>query len=83
MIGWEGFIRTVFHSIVDKETGEDVGEVSKPIIIGDNCWIGINVDILKGTRLIADEGLWFPEYCVVADNPSKVVKTGVYRDLER
>ncbi|WP_297830180.1 acyltransferase [uncultured Rikenella sp.] len=94
LIGWEVFIMdTAFHSIVDKKTGEDVGEVSAPIIIGDNCWIGSKVDILKGARLpnncivgfgsLLTKDYGFPEYCVVAGNPPKVIKMGVYRDPER
>jgi len=55
---------------------------SRPIIIGDDCWIGACCIILKGvnigTRSIIAAGSVvtkdIPEDCVAAGNPAKVVK---------
>lgn len=58
---------------------------SKPIIIGENCWIGSNVRICKGVT-IGDNSVVaacsvvtkdVPANCIVAGNPAKVVKTDI------
>lgn len=55
----------------------------KPVVIGENCWIGINAVILPGVTLgdntIVGAGSVvthsFPEgNCVIAGNPAKVIK---------
>ena len=57
---------------------------SKPIKLGENCWIGMNSVILPGITLgdhtIVGAGSVvtksFPEgYCVVAGNPAKLLRT--------
>lgn len=54
----------------------------KPIEIGDDCFIGANSIILKGTKLGNNvivgagsvvHGTW-PDNCVIAGNPAKLVK---------
>lgn len=53
-----------------------------PIVIGDDCFIGMNSIILKGTTLgnnvIVGAGSVvhgsFPDNCVIAGNPAKIVK---------
>ena len=53
-----------------------------PIEIGDDCFIGMNSIILKGTKLgnnvIVGAGSvvhgYFPDNCIVAGNPAKIVK---------
>ena len=58
---------------------------NKPIIIGENCWIGSNVRICKGVT-IGDNSIVaacsvvtkdVPPNCIVAGNPAKVVKTDI------
>ena len=58
---------------------------NKPIIIGENCWIGSNVRICKGVT-IGDNSVVaacsvvtkdVPANCIVAGNPAKVVKTDI------
>ncbi len=53
-----------------------------PIVIGDDCFIGMNSIILKGTTLgnnvIVGAGSVvhgsFPDNCIIAGNPAKIVK---------
>lgn len=53
-----------------------------PIIIGDDCFIGMNSIILKGTTLgnnvIVGAGSvvhgTFPDNCIIAGNPAKIVR---------
>lgn len=53
-----------------------------PIEIGDDCFIGMNSIILKGTKLgnnvIVGAGSVvhdsFPDNCIIAGNPAKIVK---------
>lgn len=55
---------------------------SKPIIIGDDCWIGEGVNILKGTNIgsgcIIGAGSVvkgeFPQNCILAGVPAKIIK---------
>lgn len=58
---------------------------NKPIMIGENCWIGSNVRICKGVT-IGDNSVVaacsvvtkdVPANCIVAGNPAKVVKTDI------
>ena len=60
----------------------DQGSVNAPIIIRKGCWIGINVSILAGTEIGKNSVVGansvvkgkFPDYCVIAGNPARVVK---------
>ena len=53
-----------------------------PIVIGDNCFIGMNSIILKGTKLgnnvIVGAGSVvhgsFPDNCIIAGNPAKIIR---------
>lgn len=53
-----------------------------PITIGDNCFIGMNSVILKGTTLgdnvVVGAGSivhgTFPDNCVIAGNPAKIIR---------
>lgn len=55
----------------------------KPVIIGNNVWIGFNSIILKGT-VIGDNSIVsagsvvkgeFPPFSLISGNPAKVIKT--------
>lgn len=55
----------------------------KPVSIGDNCWIGENVSILKGVAIgnscvvgansVVTKS--FPDNVVLAGNPARIIKT--------
>jgi acetyltransferase-like isoleucine patch superfamily enzyme len=56
-----------------------------PVVIGENCWIGRNVSIMKGVT-IGDNSIIaansvvtksVPANCIAAGNPAKVVKTNI------
>jgi acetyltransferase-like isoleucine patch superfamily enzyme len=56
-----------------------------PVVIGENCWIGRNVSIMKGVTIgdncvIAANSVVtksVPANCIAAGNPAKVVKTNI------
>jgi len=56
--------------------------LKKPIIIGDNCWIGANAIILPGVQLgehvIVGAGAVvtksFPSNCMIGGNPANIIK---------
>lgn len=73
-----------------RENGDDESRLWKhsahaPVIIGQNCWIGRNVSIMKGVT-IGDNSIIaanavvtksVPANCIAAGNPAKVVKTNI------
>lgn len=90
-IAWESLIiDTDFHATVSLDTGER-SITCKEIIIGNNNWIGIRSMILKGTKTpnfcvvgagsLLNKVYDIPEYSLLAGNPAKLIKTGIYRDL--
>ena len=60
-------------------------EEAKPIIIGQNCWLGENSCIYKGVTIgkgsiVAANAVVtsdVPENCIVAGNPARIVKTEI------
>ena len=65
---------------------EDVAyRTAKPVIIGDNVWIGYRAMILKGVT-IGDNSVVaansvvtkdVPSNSIVAGNPAKIIRTGI------
>ena len=53
-----------------------------PIVIGDNCFIGMNSIILKGTKIgnnvVVGAGSvvhgTFPDNCIIAGNPARIIR---------
>lgn len=53
-----------------------------PIVIGDNCFIGMNSIILKGTTIgnnvVVGAGSvvhgTFPDNCIIAGNPARIIR---------
>lgn len=53
-----------------------------PVVIGDNCFLGMNATVLKGTRLgdnvVVGAGSvvcgTFPSNCIIAGNPARIVR---------
>lgn len=75
-----------FHAQNHKYNGMGLirlqGVENKRIIIGDNCWIGSGTVILAGVTIASGCVIGansvvtksFPENCVIAGNPAKVIK---------
>ena len=74
------------HSVLDLKTKECLNKPSKPILVGDHCWIGERVTLTKNAQIPNDNivGIaavvtkkFMEEHCVLGGAPAKVVKTGV------
>lgn len=73
-----------FHPIEVEERNHNIEEKIgvKPVIIGENCFIGCNSLILKGTVLgngcVVGAGSvvsgQFEDNCVIAGNPAKIIR---------
>lgn len=90
-IAWETqIIDTSFHFIKNVDTGE-ISKLNDKIVIGKNNWIGNRSSIMKGaitpnycivaSGSLVNKPLPFPENCVVAGSPVKLIKERVYRVL--
>lgn len=70
------------RSVIRRVYGDVVGE-AKETVIGDNVFIGVNSIILMGAHIgnnvIVGAGSvvngYFPDNCVIAGNPAKVIRT--------
>lgn len=93
-IGWNTLLMdTSFHTMKDATTHEKLSaKPYAPIILGDSNWVGSNCTILKGTRTeayttfaagtIISKNLHAPECSIIGGSPAKVLKEGVYRDMD-
>ena len=79
---FRAFMRTTPHN---SDARSWIHSDNKPIIIGDNCWIGANVRIQKGVT-IGDNAVIaacsvvtkdVPANSIAAGNPAKIVKTDI------
>ncbi len=94
LLSWDILILdSDFHSTINTKTNIINDNISKPIIIGDNSWIGNSSIILKGTiipnntvvgamSLLNKDYSEFPENSLLAGNPAtiKAVNIRLYRD---
>lgn len=89
-VGWDTLIMdTDFHKVIDIIDGKQC-PMTKPIIIGDHCWICNNVQILKGTKLPNDiivgscsflnKRYDIPSYSLLGGIPASVKKTGIIHE---
>lgn len=78
------FMDTDQHTIID-DTGEQANP-DKPIVVGNNVWIGCHVIVAKGTTLPDDvivgagsivHGTHNEPRCVLAGNPAHIVRRNV------
>jgi acetyltransferase-like isoleucine patch superfamily enzyme len=80
------------HVIFDKDTREVISRQKYPLVIGNHCWIGMNVTILKNVGL-ADNSVvgagatltkkFTEENIIVAGNPAKIIKNNINWDRKR
>lgn len=86
-VGWDSLIMdTDFHKVIDITDG-GCFPMTKPIIIGDHCWICNNVQVLKGTVIpndvivgscsLLNKPYDIPSHSLLAGNPALVKKTGI------
>lgn len=88
LTSWETMIvDTDFHDVIDVRTEITYSQL-KPVVIGDNVWIGMRSVILKGSiipsgSIIGAMSLVNKEYkdenCLIAGNPASVKKRNVTR----
>lgn len=90
--GWECvFMDTDFHRMKFID-GRESPKAYGPIRIGDGCWLGFRSIVQKNTLLpnrttVASNSLVnkrydIPEASIIAGQPAKLVKTGIYRDMK-
>ncbi len=77
------------HSIIDKDSKKILNKVSKPLVIGNHCWLGCKVMLTKNACLanytIVGAGSivtkpFSQEYIAIAGNPAKIVKENITWD---
>lgn len=92
-IAWESqVLDTTFHYMRNL-ADNSVTSLTKPIIIGAHNWIGNRSNIMKGAVLpdytivaagsLCNKPYDFPQYSLVAGSPCKLIKTGIYRCLDK
>ncbi len=89
MIGWHvSIVATDFHAVLDKKTKKVLNGPGN-IIIGDKCWIGHGVRLLKNAKIpnntiVGAESVvtknFTETYTVIGGNPAKIVKKNVCWD---
>ena len=87
-VGWDTlFTDTDFHETILTESNT-INVSTKPILLGNNVWVGSRCMILKGTEIanncIIGAGSivtksFLQESCLIAGNPASVRKVGVTR----
>lgn len=88
MIGPNTLITTVGHPLSPAKRRKHIG-IAKPVIIGDDVWIGGNVTILPGVKIgnnvvIAAGAVVtkdIPDNCVAGGIPAKPIKQ-IENDVE-
>lgn len=89
LISWNTLIMdTDAHTIVSENGAKNI---NRPIMFGENTWIGANASVLSGTTISNNtvigcgsvvKGFFEEENTVVAGNPAKVVKRGIEWSIE-
>lgn len=89
--GWDClFMDTNFHQMIyldDSKGPKAYGQIK----IGDSCWIGTKSVVQKNTILpnkttvascsLVNKPYDIPEASIIAGQPAKLVKTGIWRDI--
>lgn len=89
--GWDcTFMDTDFHRMKYLD-GRESPKAYGPIKIGEGCWFGFRSVIQKNTVLpnrttvasnsLVNKAYDIPEASIIAGQPAKLVKTGIYLDL--
>jgi maltose O-acetyltransferase len=86
MMGPDVVIMAVTHDITDTSKpmlDPSNPSIEDPVLIGDNVWIGTRVIIMPGVKIGSNSIIGagsvvtksFPENCVIAGVPAKIIKT--------
>jgi acetyltransferase-like isoleucine patch superfamily enzyme len=89
LLAWEIIIMdSDFHYIYNLELNE-LHQNTKPIVIGDHCWIGSRAVLYKGTIIpnntivagnsVLNKQYRVNEYCLLAGNPAVVKTSNIVR----
>lgn len=92
-IAWEcQLIDTTFHYMRNMNDNS-VTELTKLIVVGAHNWIGNRCNIMKGAVIpnytivaagsLCNKHYEFPQYSLIAGTPAKLIKTGIYRCLDK
>ena len=74
------------HSIFDKNTKQRINYLTRPIEIGEHCWIGEGVKLTKNAKLPPNTMVgigavvtkeFFEENTIIAGNPAKIIKRNI------
>lgn len=86
MIGWHvSIVATDFHAVLDRNTGTVLNGPGH-VVIGDNCWLGHGVRLLKNAQIpnntiVGAETVvtkkFSEEWTVLGGNPARIVKREV------
>ena len=80
------FFPNFVYTIIDKNTNQVINKQKNPLIIGNHCWLGENVKILKNAQISNNTiigiesvvaGKYDEEFTILAGNPAKIVKYNV------
>ncbi len=88
LTSWETLIMdTDFHCYINSDGSKS--DLSRPIIIGNNCWLGVRSVVLKGS-VLADgcivaanaliSGRYNDEKCIIGGVPGVVIKRGCVKE---
>ena len=95
LIGWDCIVMdTDLHSCTIVNDNHQKKRMTKgydPVLIGEDVWIGNGALILKGSIInnkciVASRTVYtktsttFPEYCLIAGTPPRVIKEGVFHN---
>ncbi len=74
------------HAILDQTTQQPINSIKHPLCIGDHCWIGQNVSLLKNAIVpegcvVAHSSVVTREFtqnnCILAGAPARVIKDNI------
>ena len=92
LLGWENTIMDSDYHCIKSMQGTFIGSACAPVRIGHHTWLCSQVMVLKGAilpprcivaaRSLVKAGLDVPEYSLIAGNPAKLRKSGVWLDVE-
>lgn len=92
LFSWEILVMdTDFHPTINTLTDEKNFNMTKPIILGSNTWVGAKSVLLKGTKVppntiigagsVLNKNYKMEENCLLAGNPASIKKENIKRHI--